>query len=254
MSIKNKLLYLRRRWFPSKAEKIQEKKYEEKILQFYKQIVYRGDLVFDIGANIGNRTIPFLRMGAKVIAVEPQEKCRKYLQKKLKKYRGGVIVPKGVGGKEGTSEFFISNATTISSFSKEWIDSMKKERFKDFDWNKRVMIEMTTLDLLIEEYGLPSFIKIDVEGYEPEVLKGLSKPVKMVSFEYAVPEQRTKALMCIELLEKISSRYVFNYSIGEDMIFHLPEWVKSEEMKMIIDSDEFQETSCGDVYAKIIIV
>ena len=112
---------------------------------------------------MGNRITPLLNLGAKVVAVEPQEKCYKFLAKKFGKRI--KIVTQGLGENEGIKNFHISNASTISSFSDEWINSVKTTRFKDYRWDKVVKVEMTTLDILIEQYGIPVFIKIDVEGY-----------------------------------------------------------------------------------------
>ena len=93
----------------------------------------------------------------------------------------------------------------------------KQKRFKNEQWNQTEQIEITTLENVISKFGIPAFIKIDVEGFELEVLKGLKTPVKNISFEYTVPEQLNKVLECIEQVNTISSQYLYNYSIGEEM-------------------------------------
>jgi FkbM family methyltransferase len=214
--------------------------------QFYAQFVQPGDLCFDVGANVGNRIDPILQIGAKVVAVEPQKQCYEILQRKFGDKI--AIVKKGLSDEEGVKEFFISDESTISSFSKEWIDKVKEGRFKYYSWNKTEKIEMTTLDRLIEQYGLPVFIKIDVEGYELEVLKGLSKKVKFISFEYTVPEQTNKAMACLEKLLLINPSLKCNYSVGESMQLENKEWMDGVKMLEHISSPAFTATEFGDIY------
>jgi FkbM family methyltransferase len=215
---------------------------------FYSQFVQAGDLCFDVGANLGNRVGPLLAVKASIVAVEPQQFCQKVL-----KFRFGKkiqIVPMGLGEAEGVKEFYISDATYLSSFSKTWIDSVKKDRFKENEWSNVGKVQMTTLDKLIAEYGAPAFIKIDVEGYELEVLKGLSSPVKMISFEYTTPEQTDLAIGCIEMIRSINPDIECNYSVGESMEFEMAEFIKVEEMLKLINGAEFTETGFGDIYVK----
>jgi len=240
------------RYFPSKEQKKrinQNLKDIKKRKLFYSSFIEKNDLCFDVGANIGNRISPLLEIGAKIVAIEPQESCYKYL-----KYKFGKdieIVTKGLGESECVKKFHISNASTISSFSEEWINSVKEGRFKDYNWNKVIKIEMTTLDSLVEKYGLPKFIKIDVEGYELDVLKGLTKPIKIISFEYTVPEQINKVIECIEQINKNDANIECNYSIGESMVLASPNWQSVEEMIKFIITKEFIKTGFGDVYVRI---
>jgi len=217
--------------------------------RFYSQFINPGDLVFDVGANVGNRIEPLLQIGARVVAVEPQEKCYRVLKKKF----GNRIqlVTKGLDEKAGTKDFYISNADTISSFSSEWIKSVKDNRFKGYRWNKIVSVEMTTLDELIAEFGVPRFIKIDVEGFELNVLKGLTRKVEFLSFEYTVPEQSGQVTECLGQIQKIAD-FECNYSVGEGMEWALPQWISAEEMKAVINSEAFTSTLFGDVYVKMI--
>jgi len=107
---------------------------------------------------------------------------------------------------------------------------------------------MTTPDKLIERFGLPAFIKIDVEGFETEVLRGLSHPVKMISCEYTVPEQAGKTIDCVESIERNSPQVLCNYSIGESMEFALKDWIPASELKKHLLTREFNATGFGDIY------
>lgn len=216
---------------------------------FYSQFLKKGDLYFDVGANYGNRIQPVIDIGLKIIAIEPQSKCINYLKKR---YGNKItIVPKGLGSKEEVKTMFISNTSTISSFSQDWITSTKESgRFNQYEWNEERQIDMTTLDNLIDEFGLPRFIKIDVEGYELEVLKGLTKPVQMISFEYTVPEQTDRAIQCLQRIMDITGNHITcNYSIAERMEWALKEWLTPEQMLLELKSERFIKSGgFGDMY------
>ena len=238
-----------RSWFPSDVQRRADAKEIERKAAFYTSFIPNGSICFDVGANVGNRILPLLAIGAKVVAVEPQEKCYKYLKRKFGNKI--ILVQKGLGDTPTKKEFHISNDSTISSFSDEWINAVKDtQRFKDKNWNEAVMIDMTTADELIKLYGVPAFMKIDVEGYELEVLKGLTQPIQMVSFEYTVPEQPERAVICINQIEKYNKTIECNYSIGEDLVWALSEWLSTEDMRKHIYTPEFQRTSFGDIYVR----
>ena len=216
--------------------------------KFYSSFIKKGDLCFDVGSNLGNRIDPLLQIEAKVLAVEPQKSCYEFLNNK---YGDRIIlVTKGLSDKEEVKKFYISNVSTNSSFSEEWINAVKAERFKEYRWDDVAEIEMTTLDKLILEYGVPVFIKIDVEGYELEVLKGLSIPINLISFEYTTPEQTAKAIDCITQIQKANKNIECNYSIGDSMEFELKSWLPVNQMKEHILSKYFINTAFGDIYVR----
>lgn len=223
------------------------KKSERK--EFYNQFIKSGDLVFDVGANKGNRTVIFLELGAKVVAVEPQKECYEHLTKRF----GDSIdlIKLGLGEKESTATMYVSGSTLISSFSKDHVDMMQEDRFKGADWGDTIEIKMTTMDVLIEKYGTPAFCKIDVEGYEYDVLKGLSKPLKALSLEYIVPENTQVLVDCLAHLSNLGN-IECNFSYGESMKYNLPKWKTGPEMISYIQTDEFTNTSYGDVYVKFV--
>jgi FkbM family methyltransferase len=223
------------------------KKSERK--DFYAEFIKEGDVVFDVGANKGNRTVIFLELGAKVVAVEPQKECYEHLTKRF----GDTIdlIKLGLGEKESTATMYVSGSTLISSFSKEHVDVMKEDRFKGADWGDTIEIQMTTMDVLIEKYGTPAFCKIDVEGYEYDVLKGLSKPLKALSLEYIVPENTQVLVDCLAHLAKLG-KIECNFSYGESMKYNLPQWKSGEDMITYIQTKEFTDTSYGDVYIRFV--
>jgi FkbM family methyltransferase len=231
--------------FPTEGQKKELESHPAR-LKFYAQFIKPGDTCFDVGANMGNRTKVFLELKAKVVAVEPQKDCYEVLRIKYGKRIN--LITKGLGQKEGTETFFLSSSTEFSSFAKDWVDAVQKERFAGVhNWDKKETIEMTTLDNLIRQFGKPAFCKIDVEGYELEVLKGLTQPVKFISIEYTVPEQVEKSVTCIEYLNTIG-KITCNYSKWESMQLALPVWGSAAEMIAIIRSKEFKDTRWGDIY------
>jgi FkbM family methyltransferase len=243
-----------RKVFPSKIQKEAAKAENDDAKwrsDFYATFIKSDDLCFDVGANMGNRVQPLLLIGAKVVAVEPQADCYSYLKEKFGKKI--TIVGKGLGEKEGLKKFYVSNASTLSSFSREWIESVKAERFNEYTWNNEIDLEITTADKLIESFGVPLYIKIDVEGYELEVLKGLTQPIKMISFEYTVPEQTEKAIQCINQITKYNSSIECNYSEAETMQWSMNDWLSPDEMKDFIKSTQFLDTKFGDIYVRTIV-
>lgn len=240
------------KYFPSsyEIEFLQsQKELLKKRSNFYSNFINPGELCFDVGANIGNRVDAFLNIGARVIAIEPQETCVTFLEKK---YGNQIkIINKGVGAKEELLDFYISESSALSSFSTDWIKSVdKSNRFQNSNWKKVQKIKITTLDKIINECGLPVFIKIDVEGYETEVLMGLSHKIKTLSFEYTVPEQTLKALSCIATLESMDKDFMCNYSIGETMELVLNHWLSPTYMRELISDQKFTSSGFGDIYIK----
>lgn len=236
MLIKNKLLGFETKEISRKREK------------FYSQFLSTGDLYFDIGANYGNRIAPIINKDIKIVAIEPQKECIKYL--KLRFGSKINIVPQGLGESESIETMYISNNHVLSSFSKEWIDSTKESgRFSKYKWNKKRKIQITTFDEIIKKYGKPSFAKIDVEGYELNVLKGLNSPIKVISLEYTVPERTKQLIQCIERLNSLSVNGIkCNYSIGESMEWATQKWLNYEETIQFIQSEQFVKTQFGDIY------
>lgn len=199
----------------------------------YSRFVGEGDLCFDVGASIGGRTKVLLNLGANVVAIEPQKSCAEELEQKYRDTGRVKVVKKALGAAVGEAEMMICDCSTMSSMSRDWITSVQESgRFSDLKWELSERVEVTTLDNLIEEFGKPVFCKIDVEGYEHQVLLGLSQPIKTISFEF-VPEFIHAAIESVEHLATLGT-IQFNYSVAESMRMALHGWVGSEEICRII--------------------
>ncbi len=212
---------------------------------FYENFIKSGDLVFDVGANYGNRVEVFLNLKANIVAVEPQQKCVNYLRKA---YQNINIEQVGLGEKEEVKLFYEADNSVLSTFSDSYIEKVKNTRHKTSVWKKSKKIQITTLDNLIKKYGNPVFIKIDVEGYEYEVLKGLTRKSGVVSFEYNIPELKDELINCLDLLRNANYNQ-FNFSLGESMKFG-QEWKNYEDFRNGISSGEFKMSNFGDIYAR----
>lgn len=167
-----------------------------------------GMLIFDIGANMGNYAALFAKRGAKVIALEPQPFCFRFMRLRFM-FNGKVtLVPYAVGERESKMEMTVSSAHTLSSLNKEWIEKVNiSDRFRQHSptWNEKIEVSVTTLDQLIARYGIPDYIKIDVEGFEKNVLAGLSDKIKSVSFEFTLPELKNDAIGCVHKLDSLGT-------------------------------------------------
>ncbi len=141
---------------------------------------------------------------------------------------------------------FISYSTQF--LSDDWIKCVKAGRFSNYRWDRDVEVQITTLDKLICDFGTPSFCKIDVEGFESNVLMGLSTPIEAVSFEFT-SEFIQDAFKCIERLSTLGN-YSFNVSLAETMEYCYSDWSSSIE---IVDRiNNLDRKWWGDVYAKMV--
>jgi FkbM family methyltransferase len=216
--------------------------------RLYAQFVAPGDLVFDIGAHAGNRARGLAALGCRVVAIEPQPDFARLLRLLFGRSRRIEIVEMAVGESAGRAVLSISERTpTVTTLAAEWREARAGEPdFAGVRWNRRIEVDTTTLDLLIARFGVPAFIKVDVEGGERAVLAGLSRPVPALSFEY-LPRALDDVRACIARLAALGS-YHYNWSPGESYELEAPTWLTGDELLAKLDAPESQRRS-GDVYA-----
>jgi FkbM family methyltransferase len=224
-----------------------------RMLRLYGQFLGAGDIGFDIGAHVGSRVRAWRRLGARVVAVEPQPDCLGVLRLLYGRSAGVTIVPQAVGARPGRATLALSTATpTVSSMSADWREAVATDRtFARVKWDRAVEVEVTTLDQLIDAHGEPAFCKIDVEGFEGEVLAGLSRPLRALSFEY-LPPAHDAALAALGQIEKLGAAaggYLYNYSPIETMRWASDDWLDAAGLSRLLDRYRPLGRS-GDVYAR----
>jgi FkbM family methyltransferase len=213
-------------------------------------LVRHGDLVFDIGAHVGDRVASFRRLGARIVAVEPQPAMVKVLRLFYGRRIDVTIEPVAVGRSAGATSLMINaDNPTVSTASREFVSAARDAPgWEAQRWIKSVPVPVTTLDALIGKYGAPVFIKIDVEGFEEEALQGLSVAVKALSFEFTIM-QRHVALACIERCIELGYTR-FNAALGESQVFVNADWVGGEEIARWLAGLPHAANS-GDIYAAL---
>jgi FkbM family methyltransferase len=215
--------------------------------EFYSQFIRPGDLVFDIGANRGDRTEVFVQMGARVVAAEPQPWLAARLRN-IFRYSTVDVEAAGIGRTPGILPLHVCSTDTVSSFSEEFIESRSKENL-DRQWDRVEMVPIVTVDSLIAKHGLPVFLKIDVEGFESEVLGGLTQAVRGLSFEVHPDDSTGTVGACLDQLAKLSD-YEFNLAIEEDLHFELPDWLDARGVMAAMREIPASKWTYGDIYAR----
>jgi FkbM family methyltransferase len=207
---------------------------------FYRMFLkgfHRGDLVYDIGANEGTKTDIFLRLGARVVAVEPDTINQEVLRQKFLTYRLAkkpvTIVGKAVSNIRSVETMWIDPLSPwMNTLNSKWVNSLASNpgRFENrVNFCQQKLVETITLSDLIAAHGVPFFIKIDVEGYEAKVLQGLQHRVPYVSFEVNLPEFKIEGIQCIEALGTLESGGQFNYSTDLGGGMALDRWLGPRE-------------------------
>ena len=226
---------------------------QRRMQRLYRQFAQPGDLVFDIGAHVGNRARALAALGCRVIALEPQPDFARMLRLLFGRNSRIEVVEAAVTGATGEDWLDVSERTpTVSTTATAWREARAREPgFGGVEWSRRMRVRTVTADALIARYGRPAFIKIDVEGGEPAVLDGLTMPVPALSFEY-LPGAIDEVRACVDRLWVLSgeSRYEFNWSVGESYELASPEWLDGDGIVAALAALGTNARS-GDVYARL---
>ena len=228
-----------------KRRQIDDRNQETSFYRSLLQGFQPGDTIFDVGANVGTKTDIFLRLGAKVVAVEPDECNQSVLRSRFLRYRVHpkplIIVGLAVSEQEGVETMWIDgDGSALNTLSQKWVDALKvdKSRFQHtedpLEFGQKKAVKTTTLDGLIATHGRPFYIKIDVEGNELRVLRGLQAAVPYLSFEVNLPEFRQEGLQCVQVLDSLSADGRLNYSTDCRNGLVLDKWLSPTEFLTVL--------------------
>ncbi len=214
----------------------------------YAAFLKPGDLAFDIGAHIGHRTSSFRRLGARVVALEPQPLAARFVRLLYGRGADIRVIRAACGRSVGTAQMRVNSRNPIvSTLSPEFVAAADGAKgWEGQSWDRTIAAPMTSLDALIAQYGEPKFVKIDVEGYEFEVLAGLSKQVPALSYEFTTI-QRPQALACLHRCVELGYAQ-FNVSRGETHVMEFAAPVTAPELAAWLETVP-DEVNSGDVYA-----
>ena len=220
------------------------------LARHYAAFVAPGDLAFDVGAHVGNHVRCLARLGVRVLAVEPQPGFAAWLRWLFRNRPDVEVIESALAAAPGVLELHRSPRTpTVATTSRGWIDKVRASAgFQGVRWAEATMVPATTLDALIARHGLPRLCKIDVEGYEAEVLRGLSRPIPVVTFEY-LPAAIEVAVGAAAQLAALGP-YRFNVTVGERRRFLFAKWRSLAALKVWLAARRAGEPS-GDVHARL---
>lgn len=222
--------------------------YYKNLDRLYSQFNLKDKLVFDIGA-ADDGVEPFLRQEAKVLALEPTERFYNRLKNRYNKKPNVIILKAAAGEIDSIKKINLCNSEYFSTFDKDQINFISSQKeSKNLEWYGVSNVQMFKLDTLISKYGLPAFCKIDVEGYEPQVFNGLSKPIPLISFEFNT-SFLDKAISCVKKIDTIG-KYEYNYSHDFKEKLNL-EWVDAKKMISLLRNFDSVHMKFGDIYARL---
>ncbi|MBU6313306.1 MAG: FkbM family methyltransferase [Actinomycetales bacterium] len=215
----------------------------------YARLLRPGALAFDIGSHVGDRIGSFRRLGARVVALEPQPLCARAIREIYAGDAAVHLVEAACGPREGTLTLHVNTANpTVTTASTAFVSAADGAAgWEGQVWDRAIEVPVTTLDALVARHGVPDFMKIDVEGFEADVLAGLSRPLPALSFEFTTI-QRDVAFQCIDLIAALGT-YAFDLSLGESqqLVFAAAP-LDADAMKRHIAALTHAANS-GDVYA-----
>jgi FkbM family methyltransferase len=140
-------------------------------------------LMFDVGANRGDATLAGLAQGYRVIALEAAPRIYSRLVGNFIYSPNVVPLRMAVADKDNERlKFYEAEEDGLSTLNKDWLT---KETMpyagKPY---REIEVNTITIDTLADKYGNPDLIKIDVEGAEWEVLRGMTRKYGIVAFEW----------------------------------------------------------------------
>lgn len=183
-------------------------------------------VLYDIGANRGLYTDVHIDKYDKCVLVDPNPDLCKFLANKYAGNEKIIIVNKIVSKDKNVPFYMCNKADTISTADIEWVTN---SRFtKDYSWYPVNGIETISIDTLILENGTPTFIKIDVEGYEYNVIMSMTTIQSPLSFEWS-EEKKDEMIKTVEYLSSLGySKYAIQQKDDYAYEVYADEWASTE--------------------------
>jgi FkbM family methyltransferase len=231
--------------------RLRHRREERRCVALWSSLAGDHNLAFDVGANVGLKARALAKIFRRVIAFEPDPNCFSGLRRLSSKITR--IEPRCValGESRGSLLLHRSSNGLLNSVSTSWIQAVTdSRRFDDATWEGcGLQVPVETLENIIVQTGLPDFIKIDVEGYEEAVIKGMISVPMVVCFEFT-PETLPSTL---GILKDISDRWHHeaNFCVRDTYRLELSRWQHPMELGSMLGSlAQSSALSWGDIYLR----
>lgn len=181
------------RWLSRRLRPGRQKSFDNDVC-FYRDLLPAGGLAFDVGANIGEKSEALLAAGLRVVAFEPNPEVIPELLSRCQHHKDWTLIQVALSKNAAIASFYARSSHESSGFVPDWGGSPAH----------LYHVPVLSLDLAIAHFGVPDFCKIDVEGWELEVLSGLTQKPAILSFEFHLTEANiAQTKLCLETLRQL---------------------------------------------------
>lgn len=217
---------------------------------YHDQLLLPGDLVFDVGAYLGDKTAEFLDLGMRVVCFEPQEWAAQRLRKRFGDK--ATVAQTALGKVQGYADLTVARGSRSLATLRP--DLWAKTRFGHpsykMEKGKAESVPITTLDQAIYQYGVPQYVKIDAEGSDLDILEGLTVPVGALSFEFlaeAIPQMEKAVAQAVRIVPDAT----FQAVVGNGAAIIPHEWTDAKTIVRLLRAASRQDANLwGDVFVR----
>ena len=210
-----------------------------KEIEFHKKFLIKDSLIFDLGANLGDKSHIFSFFTKNIVLYEPEENLASILRLRFKKHKTIDVNETLVTEKIGVVNFY--SVTGQEAYSSILLDYQK-----NFDHlkNNEIILKKknsTNLTAEIKKYGMPFYIKVDCEGAEELILKNLDYRIRIISFEANLPKFLGNTFNIMEYFDnKFNS--LFNLRRNNKFDFIFKKNTKLDEIRnfLLLEKDTFE--------------